>query len=205
MTASDPRPATPGDALDELLAGNHRFVTGQRVHPHQDAERRAAVANEQRPFAVLFGCSDSRLSAEIIFDRGLGDLFVVRTAGHVVGPEVLASVEYAVTLLNTPLVVVLGHDSCGAIEAACATANGTLQPGENLRPIVDGVMPSLVEANARGLTDRESVTDIHVERTIDLITQPDSAVADAVKAGRCTVVGFRYRLADGNVIMVHAH
>src|SRR5690242_138200 len=198
-------PGTPAAALDLLIAGNKRFIAGDRLHPNQDADRRAAVAPAQRPFAVLFGCSDSRLAAEIIFDRGLGDLFVVRTAGHVVGPEVLASVEYAVTLLNTPLVVVLGHDSCGAIEAACATANGTLEPGDNLRPIVDGVLPSLAEAEARGATDRESITDIHVERTIDLITQPDSAVADAVKAGRCTVVGFRYRLADGNVTMVHAH
>ncbi|HEY0698943.1 MAG TPA: carbonic anhydrase, partial [Micromonospora sp.] len=83
-------PGTPAEALAELIAGNERFVTGTRIHPHQDAEHRAALAAAQRPFAVLFGCSDSRLAAEIIFDRGLGDLFVVRTAGHVVGAEVLA-------------------------------------------------------------------------------------------------------------------
>src|SRR5262247_2312937 len=104
-------------ALAELRAGNDRFVTGTRVHPNQDAEHRAALANAQRPFAVVFGCSDSRLAAEIIFDRGLGDLFVVRTAGHIIGPEVLASIEYGVTILGATLVVVLGHDSCGAIQA----------------------------------------------------------------------------------------
>src|SRR5436309_15033205 len=98
-------PGTPAAALDLLLAGNERFIAGSRLHPNQDADRRAAVAPAQRPFAVLFGCSDSRLAAEIIFDRGLGDLFVVRTAGHVVGPEVLGSIEHAVASLDAPLVV----------------------------------------------------------------------------------------------------
>ena len=87
---------TPADAFALLLAGNRRFVAGTSQHPNQDAARRAEVAPGQRPFAVLFGCSDSRLAAEIIFDRGLGDLFVVRTAGHVMGAEVLGSVEYGV-------------------------------------------------------------------------------------------------------------
>src|SRR6476469_6944889 len=89
-------PWTPAASYPALLPGNRRFVRGQYLHPNQDADRRAAIAPAQRPFAVLFGCSDSRLAAEIIFDRGLGDLFVVRTAGHVVGPEVLGSIEYAV-------------------------------------------------------------------------------------------------------------
>src|SRR5688572_19993830 len=91
-------PTSPAQALDELLAGNRRFVTGSPLHPNQDAGHRTAVADGQHPFAVLVGCSDSRLAAEIIFDRGLGDLFVVRTAGHTVGAEVLGSVEYAITV-----------------------------------------------------------------------------------------------------------
>src|SRR6478752_2791844 len=104
---------TPQAAFEMLLAGNGRFVAGTPQHPNQDAARRAQTAPSQTPFAVLFGCSDSRLAAEIIFDRGLGDLFVVRTAGHVLGPEVLGSIEYGVSVLGAPLVVVLGHDSCG--------------------------------------------------------------------------------------------
>src|SRR5262245_3568774 len=111
------RPTSPDEALAELLAGNERFVTGARIHPHQDAERRAEIAGAQRPFAVVFGCSDSRLSAEIIFDRGLGDLFVVRTAGHIVGGEVMASLEYGVAVLGATLVDVLGHESLGAVAA----------------------------------------------------------------------------------------
>ena len=112
----------PARAYAELVAGNRRFVGGAPRHPNQDAGHRAAVADGQHPFAVIVGCSDSRLAAEIIFDRGLGDLFVVRTAGHTAGPEVLGSVEYAVTVLGTPLVVVLGHDSCGAVQAARESA-----------------------------------------------------------------------------------
>src|SRR4051812_33272299 len=120
---------TPRDAFELLMAGNQRFVSGTPQHPNQDAIRRTEIAPSQQPFAVLFGCSDSRLAAEIIFDRGLGDLFVVRTAGHVAGAEVLGSVEYGVSVLDAPLVVVLGHDSCGAIAAARAAADGGMVPG----------------------------------------------------------------------------
>ena len=143
MTDPNHRTGTPAEALTELLAGNHRFVTGERIHPHQDAERRAAVAVGQRPFAVVFGCSDSRLAAEIIFDRGLGDLFVVRTAGHIIGAEVQASIDYGVTVLGAPLVVVLGHDSCGAIQATRDALRGVPLPDPGLWAIVDRVMPSL--------------------------------------------------------------
>ncbi|GAA1992911.1 hypothetical protein GCM10009754_85030 [Amycolatopsis minnesotensis] len=93
---------TPVEAFETLMAGNERFVASTPEHPNQHAARRAETAPGQRPFAVLFGCSDSRLEAEIIFDRGLGDLFVVRTAGHVAGPEVLGSIEYGVSVLDCP-------------------------------------------------------------------------------------------------------
>src|SRR5882757_11398177 len=125
---ADGVPTDPDQALRLLLAGNRRFVLGRREHPNQDAARRTETAPGQRPFAVLFGCSDSRLAAEIIFDRGLGDLFVVRTAGHVIGPEVLGSIEYGVTVLGTPLIAVLGHDTCGAVGAA-------------MRAVHDGALP----------------------------------------------------------------
>jgi carbonic anhydrase len=192
------RPAKPADALAELLAGNERFVAGERIHPHQDAEHRAAVAEGQRPFAVVFGCSDSRLAAEIIFDRGLGDLFVVRTAGHIVGPEVLASIEYGVTVLGAPLVVVLGHDSCGAIQAAYDARNGN-PPGPGLVAIIDRVAPSIGRAQTRRILDVDGVAAVHVQRTIEVITEQDPAIVDAVAAGRTGIVGMTYRLADGRV------
>ncbi|MDM4722280.1 carbonic anhydrase [Micromonospora sp. WMMA1363] len=196
--------AGPEQALAELFAGNERFVSGEPRHPNQDAGRRAAVADGQQPFAVIVGCSDSRLAAEIIFDRGLGDLFVVRTAGHTLGPEVLGSVEYAVTVLGTPLVVVLGHDSCGAVQAArTADATGTPPPG-HLRAVVDAVVPSLRRADAEGVADIDGIVDLHIAHTVEAMVNRSEALTAAVAADRCAVVGMSYRLAAGEVRTVAA-
>ena len=139
-----PHTHTPAEALAELLAGNERFVRGEMAHPSQDADHREALSEAQNPFAVVFGCSDSRVAAEIVFDRGLGDLFVVRTAGHVVDTTVVGSIEYGVQVLGAPLVIVLGHDSCGAVAAAAeALATGRM-PGGFVRAIIDRVIPSIV-------------------------------------------------------------
>ena len=102
---------TPADVWAEMREGNARFVAGEPRHPRQDVERRHVLAAAQTPRAALFGCADSRLAAEIIFDQGLGDLFVVRTAGHVVDASVLGSMEFGVGVLGIPLIVILGHDS----------------------------------------------------------------------------------------------
>lgn len=198
------QPATPGQALAELHAGNRRFVTGTQLHPNQNADHRAAVAGGQHPFAVIVGCSDSRLAAEIIFDRGLGDLFVVRTAGHTVGPEVLGSVEYAVTILGTPLVVVLGHDSCGAVQAARTADRTGMPPSGHLRAVVDAVVPSLRRAAAEGIDDVNRIVDIHIEHTVDAILDRSVALAEAVAEGRCAVVGMSYQLTAGEVRTVTA-
>lgn len=213
-----PELSTPGSALAELLAGNERFVTGTRVHPHQDAEYRASLAAAQAPFAVVFGCSDSRLAAEIIFDRGLGDLFVVRTAGHTVGPEVLGSIEYAVTMFGTPLVVVLGHDSCGAVRAAVdfaaadvagpnsAGLNSTGQPNGlptgHVRAIVDAVIPSVRFASTRGINDVDAIVDVHIQRTVDQLLSLSAPLASAVSRGDCAVVGMSYQLSGGRARIV---
>lgn len=113
-----PTSLTPAEAWERLRSGNERFVQGTAQHPDQDAARRATLGYRQHPFAVIFGCADSRVAAEIIFDQGLGDMFVVRTAGHVLDTTVIGSIEYGLDVLGTPLIVVLGHDHCGAVEAA---------------------------------------------------------------------------------------
>ena len=196
------RPADPAAALKLLLAGNERFIRGERLHPHQDADRRAALAPAQRPFAVLFGCSDSRLAAEIILDQGLGDLFVVRTAGHVVGPEVLGSIEYAVEMLDTPLVAVLGHDSCGAIGAALdAVGSGTL-PGGYMRDVVARVLPGLVQVREEALADPDVALRAHIRHTVDLLAQRSTVIADRLADGRLGVAGLAYRLVEGSVNQV---
>ncbi|MEV7415471.1 carbonic anhydrase [Streptomyces sp. NPDC089919] len=193
---------TPRDAFDLLISGNQRFVAGTPEHPNQDAVRRTETAPSQRPFAVLFGCSDSRLAAEIIFDRGLGDLFVVRTAGHVAGTEVLGSIEFGVSVLNTPLVVVLGHDSCGAVAAACSALENGQTPGGFVRDVVERVTPSVLAARAAGRESAEEILAEHIEATVDLLLERSRVLADAVAAGRLGVVGMSYRLADGSAQLV---
>jgi carbonic anhydrase len=203
-TAPDP-PASPAAALGMLLEGNHRFVTGDRLHPNQDADRRTALAPAQRPFAVLFGCADSRLAAEIIFDRGLGDLFVVRTAGHVVGAEILGTIEYAVDVLDVPLIAVLGHDSCGAIAATLAAFQGDTAPRGFMRDVVERVMLSVVAVRERALTEPEAAMTEHIRYTAELLVQRSGVIAERVAEGRCGVVGLSYRLAEGSVRRVSGH
>ncbi|MFD9621518.1 carbonic anhydrase [Streptomyces virginiae] len=194
----------PRDAFDLLLAGNQRFVSGAPEHPNQDATRRTEIAPSQQPFAVVFGCSDSRLAAEIIFDRGLGDLFVVRTAGHVAGTEVLGSIEFGVSVLNAPLVVVLGHDSCGAVAAACSALENGQTPGGFVRDVVERVTPSVLAARATGRETAEEILAEHIEHTVDLLLDRSRVLAERVADGRLGVVGLSYRLADGSAQLVAA-
>ncbi|MHC0429754.1 carbonic anhydrase [Streptomyces sp. O3] len=196
---------TPRDAFELLMAGNQRFVSGAPEHPNQDAVRRAEIAPAQQPFAVLFGCSDSRLAAEIIFDRGLGDLFVVRTAGHVAGAEVLGTVEYGVSVLDAPLVVVLGHDSCGAVAAATAAADGGTVPGGFVRDVVERVTPSVLAARAAGRDQADEILAEHIGNTVDLLLERSRILAERVADGRLAVVGLSYRLADGSAQLVASH
>lgn len=195
---------TPSEAFELLMSGNQRFVAGTPEHPNQDATRRAETAPGQQPFAVLFGCSDSRLAAEIVFDRGLGDLFVVRTAGHVIGAEVLGSIEYGVDVLGCPLVVVLGHDSCGAVGAACAALEDGVAPAGYVRDVVERVTPSVLAARAAGRTEPDEILAEHIRHTVDLLLDRSRALADKVAAGQAAVMGLCYRLAEGNAQVVAA-
>ncbi|HEY6798155.1 MAG TPA: carbonic anhydrase [Kineosporiaceae bacterium] len=206
------RAMTPAAAWRSLREGNERFVTGRREHPHQDADRRSRLTAGQNPFAVVFGCSDSRVAAEIIFDRGLGDLFVVRTAGHVVDTGVLGSLEFGVSVLGTPLVVVLGHDRCGAVVATLrAHLSGEL-PGGFVRDIVERVSPSLITAGRDGhgsadppgwelaLHDTaalDGLIEAHVRHTCAFLLERSRVLADAVRAGTCAVAGMTYHLNEG--------
>ncbi|MGW7004163.1 carbonic anhydrase [Streptomyces sp. NPDC054933] len=195
---------TPPEAFEMLLAGNERFVSGAPQHPNQDAARRAETAPGQRPFAVFFGCSDSRLAAEIIFDRGLGDLFVVRTAGHVMGPEVLGSIEYGVSVLDCPLVVVLGHDACGAVAATRAALDKGMSTSGYVRDVIERVTPSVLAARAAGITEDSDFIAEHVRHTVNVLLDRSRVLAEQVAAGRTAVVGLSYRLTDGSARLVAA-
>lgn len=208
MTTDEPttvRARTPREAWADLHAGNERFVRGESRHLGQDAARRAELAAAQRPSALLFGCGDSRVAAEIIFDRGLGELFVVRTAGHVVDSGVLGSIEYGVGVLGIPLVVVLGHDRCGAVAATVEAVDGGAVPGGFVRDIVERVTPSVLMARRAGLTSVDEIEKEHVRHTAALLLERSSVVSEAVAAGRCAVVGTTYTLAAGEVHPVVVH
>jgi carbonic anhydrase len=191
------RPTTPGEAWHALAEGNARFVRGEVAHPGQDAARRAELAEGQRPFSLIFGCSDSRVAAEIVFDQGLGDMFVVRTAGHVVDTGVLGSLEFGVAVLGIPLVVVLGHDRCGAVTATLDAVTTGVLPGGFLRDVVERVTPSVLGAQRAGVSSVDEVVEEHVRHTAHLIVERSVVLSEAVAAGRCAVVGLAYTLADG--------
>jgi carbonic anhydrase len=197
-----PSELTPDEAFAMLMAGNRRFVQGKPEHPNQDAARRADLAPGQAPFAVLFGCSDSRLAAEIIFDRGLGDLFVVRTAGHVIGPEVLGSIEYGVAVLHCPLVVVLGHDSCGAVGAAREAVDEGAQAEGYVRDVIEKVMPSVLAVRAAGhTTDRDFIAE-QIRHTVHLLLDRSRILSQAMADGDVAVAGLAYRLTDGTAELI---
>ena len=194
------RPQTPSQAWKAMVAGNARFVSDDRAHPNQDVDRRESIALGQAPFAALFGCADSRLSAEIIFDVGLGDLFVVRNAGQVNSETILGSLEYAVEVLKVPLILVLGHDECGAVKAAIDFTDGNLAAkGVYIQHIVDAIAPTVLEAKAAGTPHIDNVTALHIKDTIDDIITKSKVIADAVAAGKLAVVGANYRLVAGEV------
>ncbi len=190
---------TPADALQAVLDGNERFVSGTPLHPNQGADRRNALANTQEPFVSLFGCSDSRVAAEMIFDVGLGEMFVIRTAGQVTDGVVLGTLEYAVDLLSTPLLVVLGHDSCGAVTAAHDSFDSGETPGGYIDDLVARIMPSVAHARAQG---REGIPGAVTQNTIDTvhrIPQRSPLIKRALREGRLEIVGLTYRLDDGRV------
>jgi carbonic anhydrase len=193
-------PKTPQEAWQAMLDGNHRFVTGELAHPRQDIDRREALAQKQTPFAALFGCADSRLSAEIIFDVGLGDFFVVRNAGQVIGETILGSLEYAVEVLGVPIILVLGHDECGAIRATIDDLEGKMNAnGAFIHKLVDQIRPTVLAANAQGKHEIDDVTELHVQDTINEMLTSSSLIAEAVKSGKLAVVGANYKLTLGEI------
>ena len=192
---------SPVTAWKALKEGNERFVAGQPVHPSQSIEHRAALAAEQKPTAVVFGCADSRVAAEIIFDQGLGDMFVVRTAGHVIDSAVLGSIEYAVEILNVPLIVVLGHDSCGAVKATIAALDDGAVPGGYVRDVVERVTPSILLGRRDGLTRVDEFEARHVIETGAQLMARSTAIAERVNAGTLAIAGVTYHLADGKAAL----
>ncbi len=194
------RPSSPAEAWQAILEGNSRFVSGSPAHPRQDFDHRNSTFETQHPFAALFGCSDSRLSAEIIFDVGLGDLFVVRNAGQVIAETILGSLEYAVEVLQVPLILVLGHDECGAIRATMDSAEGKLTAqGTFIHNLVSRIAETVSEAKAHGLTEIDEITVLHVKDTINEMIARSELIQSRIESGKLAVVGANYALSLGEV------
>jgi carbonic anhydrase len=193
---------TPAEAWRTLREGNERFVSGTSIHPNQDSSRRSELVATQNPFCVVFGCSDSRLAAEIIFDLGLGDAFVVRSAGQAIDDAVLGSLEYAVDPLGVPLIVVLGHDSCGAVTAAVNAYETGEMPKGFVRDLVERIMPSVLTAQRNGVTTVNETVVEHVKQTGERLLETSKVIAKAVEEGRTAVLGVCYHLGEGKAELV---
>jgi carbonic anhydrase len=193
---------SPITAWKSLKEGNDRFVAGEPAHPSQSVEHRASLAAGQQPTAVIFGCADSRVAAELIFDQGLGDVFVVRTAGQAIDSAVLGSVEYAVTILNVPLIVVLGHNGCGAVKATISAIDDGAIPGGFVRDVVERVVPSILAGRRDGLTRVDQFEARHVSETVAQLVSRSSAISERVDAGTLGIAGVTYKLAEGRAELV---
>ena len=193
---------TPALAWRRLREGNERFVNGETSHPNQDASRRSSLVENQHPFAVIFGCSDSRLAAEIIFDVGLGDVFVVRTAGQVIDDAVLGSLEYSVAVLGVPLIVILGHDSCGAVSATKSAVETGEMPAGFIRDLVERITPSVLTSLRNDETGVNEMVVEHVKQTSQRLVDSSRVISDALESGRSAVIGLSYRRAEGRANLV---
>lgn len=175
-----------------LLEGNRRFVSGKTLHPRQDVERRKELTKEQHPFAIILGCADSRTSPELIFDQGFGDLFVVREAGNVVDDHTIGSIEYAAEHLHVSVIVVLGHENCGAISAARDTATA---PG-HIKSILTSIKPAV---DATKDQDAEATCKANIRNIVSTLRSSQPILKHLIDSGELMVVGAYYNLGDGSV------
>jgi carbonic anhydrase len=187
--------ASPADALKLLLEGNQRFADGKPERPDQDATRRAALVGGQQPFAAILSCSDSRTSPEIVFDRGLGDLFIVRNAGNVPSPFALESLHYATAHLGTRLILVLGHTKCGAVDATLSGQTG------DISETAKEIEPAVAKSKSMSGDALDNAIAENVRLTVHKLSTW-TPLAEMVKAGDLQIVGAVYHLDSGRVIVL---
>jgi carbonic anhydrase len=188
------------EALARLIAGNERFLRGETHFGGVPHETLADLAKGQRPYATILGCSDSRVPPEWVFDAGLGELFVVRVAGHVLSPEIAGSLQYAGSHLQTPLFVVLGHEGCGAVKAALETKYEGAQHRSRIQILIDSILPALVEIDCQlpPQTQLTQAVESNVRWTVrQIVNSPEGQAR--VAEGRMKIVGAIYEIESGRV------
>jgi carbonic anhydrase len=196
-------PRSPEAALRRLMAGNARFAAGEAHNPRQGEKRRVRVSTGQKPFAAVLSCADSRVPPELVFDQGLGDLFVVRIAGNTAtDPFVIGSIEYAIEEVGVLVAFVLGHSDCGAVKAAIETATTGVLPPDDIADVVEPIIPAVEAVQDQ---PKDQILDAAIEENIELAAEALSevpAVQGAVAAGNLLVAGGEYELASGKVELV---
>lgn len=181
--------------MQKLIEGNGRFVAGQSIHPDQTSERRLALTGGQAPFAIVLTCSDSRVAPELCFDQGLGDLFVIRNAGNVLDDHVIGSMEYAVEHLHVNLIVVVGHEKCGAVSAAVA---GGEIPG-HIHSVTDDLAPAIEQSKNLPGDKVDNAVRANAQRAAEILTHVEPILKEAVSSGKLMVVAARYDLTTGKI------
>ncbi|MEA1832690.1 carbonic anhydrase [Methylobacterium durans] len=191
---------SPDQALALLKEGNRSFTTDAPFRRGAtDRDRRIEIARGQTPFVVLVGCSDSRVPPELLFGRGLGELFIVRNAGNTVDSTAMGSIEYGVVELGVPLIVVLGHEKCGAVQAAVSVVkDNAVFPG-SIGRMVEPIVPAVLRAQGQPGDLLDNAVRENVRRTVLRLRTAEALLADPVKAGKLKIVGARYDLDDGSV------
>lgn len=201
--ASEGAGVSPDDALKKLIDGNARFVETKQAQKDVGNNRRTELAKGQHPFAVILSCSDSRVPPEHVFDQGLGDIFVVRVAGNVADPIELGSVEYAVEHLGTPLILVLGHQMCGAVKA---TVDGGT-PGGNIDSIIRKIAPAVKKAKAQ-VKEKDKLLDAAIlentKQTAEALTKKSAIIRHLVEEGKVKIAAGVYNMTTGKVELVDA-
>jgi len=193
--SDQPAVAAP-EAISKLKEGNGRYVSGNLQHPGQTTDRRTELAKSQHPFAIIVSCSDSRVPPEIVFDQGLGDLFIFRVAGNVIDDHGLGSIEYAVDHLNVRLIVVLGHQSCGAVQAAKETIAAKGKAPGHIESLVTAINPA-VEATAKD--DLDTTIKANVKHVVQTLRSSMPILKAKVDSGDVQVIGGYYSLDTGAV------
>lgn len=203
VTAQDTTPLSAAEARERLVNGNNRFVAGRLTNPNQAPERRQEVAGGQAPFSTILACADSRVGPEILFDQGLGDLFVVRSAGNFADIYSVASIEYSVAALEVPLIVVLGHEYCGAVGAACDAHESGMQVDEAendpLTELVEALLPSAQAAAEESGDFLDNAVRINARLAAADLLEKSEIIREAVDSGRVEVVPAYVDLNTGKV------
>jgi carbonic anhydrase len=196
--AKEELPASPDEALAELLAGNKRYVTGQNIH-HDFGPERPSLAQSQHPFAIILGCADSRVAPEMAFDQTRGRLFVIRLAGNFVDDDGLASIEYGATVLGAFLIMVLGHNECGAVKAAVDVVTKNAQLPGHLPELIAHLKAPVEKAQRETGSLVDNAIRQNVLLNVETLRNSEPVLADLIKQNRLRVVGGRYDLATGRV------